>query len=114
MGKSPGRLPDRAIQMRVPDELLSAVDKWRSDQVPGLSRADAIRRLLGIGLTAAPQRSGAHFGALEAKEMAGEEVDRLSDRSASHEEQQARKRRLVKGPSEFREMRRDQPKKAAP
>jgi hypothetical protein len=40
--------------------------------------------------------------------MAGDAIDRLSDASASLEEQQKRKRKLIKGPLEFREMRKDQ------
>jgi hypothetical protein len=37
-------------------------------------------------------------------------IDRLADKSASPEEQAKRKRRLMKGPPEFREMRDDLPK----
>jgi len=37
--------------------------------------------------------------------MAAQEVDRLSDPSATDEERQLRKRRLIKGPKEFRDIR---------
>ena len=37
--------------------------------------------------------------------MAGCTLDRFTDKSAPAEEQAKRKRRLLKGPSEFREMR---------
>jgi hypothetical protein len=37
--------------------------------------------------------------------MAGREIDRVADKSAPTEEQARRKRRLIKGPPEFREMR---------
>jgi hypothetical protein len=37
--------------------------------------------------------------------MAGQEIDRLSDPLASDEERQIRKRRLIKGPKEFRDIR---------
>ncbi len=43
----------------------------------------------------------------KAAEMAGEQIDRLADRSATHDEQTTRKRRLLKGPKEFRNMRTD-------
>jgi hypothetical protein len=43
--------------------------------------------------------------AAKAREMAGQEIDRLSDPSATDEERQRRKRRLVKGPKEFRDVR---------
>jgi len=42
--------------------------------------------------------------------MAGKMIDQLADKSASPEEQAKRKRRLMKGPPEFREMRGDLPK----
>jgi hypothetical protein len=37
--------------------------------------------------------------------MAAQEIDRISDPSATEEERQVRKRRLIKGPKEFREIR---------
>ena len=43
--------------------------------------------------------------AAKAMEMAGQEIDRLSDLSATEEERQRRKRRLLKGPKEFRDIR---------
>jgi hypothetical protein len=41
--------------------------------------------------------------------MAGEAIDRQADQSATVEERESRKRRLLKGPAEFRELRRDHP-----
>jgi hypothetical protein len=46
----------------------------------------------------------------KALEMASQEIDRLSDRSATDEERQRRKRRLLKGPKEFRDVRGRRPK----
>jgi hypothetical protein len=43
--------------------------------------------------------------AAKARAMAGQEIDRLSDLSATEEERQRRKRRLLKGPKEFRDVR---------
>lgn len=45
----------------------------------------------------------------KAAEMAGEAIDQQADLSASSEEQESRKQRLLKGPAEFRELRRDHP-----
>jgi hypothetical protein len=46
-----------------------------------------------------------------AAELAGQTLDRLvGDRSASSEERDSRKRKLLKGPKEFRALRRDQRK----
>ena len=43
--------------------------------------------------------------AAKAREMAGQEIDRLIDPSATDEERQRRKRRLLKGPKELRDIR---------
>jgi ribosomal protein S27E len=43
--------------------------------------------------------------AAKAREMASQEIERLSDTSATDEERQRRKRRLLKGPKEFRDIR---------
>jgi len=45
--------------------------------------------------------------AQKAHEIAPEHLDRLMDKSAPAEEQAIRKRRLLKGPEEFRDVRRD-------
>jgi len=42
--------------------------------------------------------------------LASREIDRLSDPSATDEERQLRKRRLIKGPKEFRDLPRNRPK----
>jgi ribosomal protein S27E len=47
--------------------------------------------------------------AAKAREMASQEIDRLSDTSATDEERQRRKRRLLKGPKEFRDIRGNRP-----
>jgi hypothetical protein len=39
--------------------------------------------------------------------MAGQQIDKLADSSATNEERQQRKRRLLKGPKEFRDIRGD-------
>jgi hypothetical protein len=46
----------------------------------------------------------------KALDLAGQQIDELGDQSASAEERQARKRRLLKGPGEFRDIRGDLPK----
>jgi len=42
---------------------------------------------------------------LQAHDLASNQIDRLGDPSATDEERQQRKRRLLKGPKEFREIR---------
>ncbi len=46
----------------------------------------------------------------KAAELAAREIDRIGDPSASGEERASRKRRLLHGPKEFRDIRGDQPK----
>lgn len=46
----------------------------------------------------------------KAAKMAGREIDRLGDQAATSEERAKRKRRLIKGPREFRDLRGGLPK----
>ena len=59
-------------------------------------------------MTASKQDTPA-TGKTKAADMAGEAIDRHADLSASSEEQERRKRKLLKGPKEFRDLRRDHP-----
>ncbi len=52
MGRPPGRVQDRLFQMRASEDFLEFVDKWRSKQDDKPSRAEAIRRLVELGLKA--------------------------------------------------------------
>jgi hypothetical protein len=49
--------------------------------------------------------------AARAKELAGAQIDKMSDASATGEERTERKRRLTRGPTEFRQGRLYQPRK---
>jgi hypothetical protein len=81
----------------------------RQPDKPG--RSEAIRRLLELGLTvpARPRQPSAERAKM-AHEMAAEHLDLLTDKSAPAEEQAIRKRRLLKGPEELRDIRRDRAK----
>ena len=70
------------------EQFLELAKKWMSD-------AESIDR----GIELRPKE------AAKASEMAGEEIDRLGDPLATDEERQLRKRRLIKGPQEFRDIR---------
>jgi hypothetical protein len=89
------------IMVRLQPDPLAGVDRWASSQEDSPSRPEAIRRLVDLGLASA-QRAGTRA---KASEMAGQEIDRLGDPSATDEERQLRKRRLIKGPNEFRDIR---------
>ena len=104
---------EKQFQMRVSDQFLRTIDDWRRKQPDLPSRAEAVRRLVDAGLSQnQPRPAGAHKGASRAKELAGKEVDRASDASATHEQRQSRKRRILKGPAEFRHLRKDLPKRS--
>ena len=103
------------ILVRVQPTQLAGMDTWIENQAPGLTRPEAIRRLIEIGLARSPpseRLTGARqlASASKAKELAGETIDRLVDPTAPDEEKAIRKRRLLKGPEEFREVRVDRAK----
>jgi CspA family cold shock protein len=91
-------------------ENLARVDRWAASRKDGPSRSEAIRRLVELGLTLAQRAGVRRRKATQAAEMASEEIDRLGDPSATDEERQRRKRRLLKGPKEFQDLRRNRRK----
>jgi hypothetical protein len=70
------------------EQFLELAEKWMSD-------AESIDQ----GIEPRPTEAD------KASEMAGEEIDRLGDPLATDEERRLRKRRLIKGPQEFRDIR---------
>jgi len=96
------------IGLRCREPFLQAVDGWRKWQDNKPSRPAAIVRLaeLGLAMSGSRGRPISPKGASRAADMAGQEIDRLGDHSATVEERAKRKRRLLKGPREFRHMRR--------
>ena len=98
------------IGLRLEPATLARVDRWAASQQDDPSRPEAIRRLVELALGIV-QRAGVRTKkAAKAAEMAGEEIDRLGDVSATDEERQLRKRRLIRGPKEFLDLRRNRPK----
>jgi hypothetical protein len=97
------------VGVRMLDSPLAAVDAWIAKQKePDLSRPEAIRRLVELGLTVKTKGRQASEGQkLRAREMAGKAIDKLTDTTAAPDDQAARKKRLLKGPEEFREVRVD-------
>jgi metal-responsive CopG/Arc/MetJ family transcriptional regulator len=99
-----GRDPVTAV--RLPRNIWAQIDRWRREH--GVrTRSEAIRRLVEQALGSDPERRPSRQAAAKASELAGQEIDRLADPSATKEEQAKRKRRLIKGPREFRRARRD-------
>jgi hypothetical protein len=104
------------IGVRLQPVPLAQVDRWAASQKEKPGRPEAIRRLLELALAKtstkrgtepdSPHRAGMRAKkAADASEMASLELDRMGDPSATDEERQLRKRRLMKGPKEFRDIR---------
>jgi metal-responsive CopG/Arc/MetJ family transcriptional regulator len=92
--------------------LRSRLDEWSKKQGDQPSRSEAIRRLVDWALAhATSKRPASKKMAHKASKLAAREIEHLGDTFQTREEQQRRKRRLIHGPSEFREIRGDQPKK---
>jgi hypothetical protein len=96
--------------LRLQAGLLARIDRWAASQEDDPSRPEAIRRLVELGLALAQPARVRTKKAAQAAEMASQEIDRLGDPSATDEERQLRKRRLIRGPREFRDLRRNRPK----
>ncbi len=105
--KKGGVYPVTAV--RLSPALGAEVDDWASSQEDTPTRSEAIRRLVELGLTvkAKPKQAA---GAVRAKELATNAIDKMIDPLASPEERAQRRRRITTGPSEFREDRVDLPK----
>jgi hypothetical protein len=104
--------PTVQVLVRFEPAEVERVDRWRLHRTDQLSRPEAIRRLVASGLAKTkPLANATAVGRLSNKavskssELAGKTIDRLSDQSAPLEEQEKRKRRLLKGPMEFRDIR---------
>jgi hypothetical protein len=126
------------VVVRLQPDPLSALDKWAARQTDKPTRAEAIRRLVERGLTGktkarpsaalvadlaadaidslgpkvkAPARPVGKPGRrLRAQELAAKTIEKIIDPAAPPEERTERKRRLTKGPAEFRDARVDQAK----
>jgi len=105
-----GRDPVTAI--RLPEDLRVRVEAWAIKLSDTPSRSEAIRRLVEMGLASArpPIAKASRKTVARASKLAGQMIDTLSDGTAPIEEREKRKRRLIKGPPEFREMRTDLPR----
>ena len=92
--------------------MIDAIDKWRAKKKPLPNVSEAIRQLVQLGLKAqAPTKPIRNTpNKLRAAELAAKAIDGMVDPLAPAEERAQRRRRLTKGPPEFREHRVDLPK----
>jgi Arc/MetJ-type ribon-helix-helix transcriptional regulator len=99
---------DPAVTVRLPKNLLRNVDAWAKWKE--FDRSEAIRVLLQSAFQEQMQFVLAGDNAERAANLAANAVKKIADKSQPAEEQQRRKRALIKGPKEFREIREDLPK----
>jgi hypothetical protein len=95
------------IGVRIQPPQLALLDGWIDQQPDKPSRPEAVRRLLGTALAQSSDQSTAK----KASAIASRTADLLVDKSVPVEEQERRKRALIKGPREFRNIREDLPKR---
>jgi len=97
--------------VRFSQSLTAAIDGWA--EMHHLNRSDAIRQLVELGLKAAPLTGPErtvrdHSGEIEHEAIS--RINGLLDPSLPADERERRIRRLVEGPPEFTELRRDLPR----
>jgi hypothetical protein len=96
------------LGVRIHPPQLAALEGWIAQQSDKPSRPEAVRRLLDFALAQSSDQN--KQTAQKASEIAARTADRIVDKSVPPEEQDRRKRALIKGPKEFRDIREDQPK----
>jgi hypothetical protein len=90
---------------RMDAALIERLDAWRQKQNDMPSRAEAVRRLVEQALTSAEAGAVAIENQNKAAELAPREIDKMGAKIGQGEERSQRKRALIKGPIEFREIR---------
>jgi hypothetical protein len=111
--KSVGRPPTGVTPMmgfRAEPVLRASIVKWAENQPDMPTLSEATRRLVELGLTVkSAARPTAKAGA-RAAELAAKAIDKHADTSAPSAEREFRKNILLKGPSVFRDVRKDRAK----
>ncbi len=97
---------------RAPPVIRAEIARWAENQPDMPTLSEAIRRLVEIGLrgTPPPNATRSTPNKVRAAELAAKTIDTMIDPAAPPEERAQRRRRLTKGPTEFREDRVDLPK----
>jgi hypothetical protein len=100
------------VGVRVQPDMAKQLDDWRrqQDDLPG--RPEAMRRLLEQALSGVLSHIPATSKdtATRAAELAAKTIDKKIDSKAPAQERAVRKRKLLQGPSDFRESRKDRAK----
>jgi hypothetical protein len=104
---------DPMMGFRAAPALRASIVRWAENQIDNPSLSEATRRLVEIGIKAeSPIRPPREItDASRAAELATKAIEKIADPSAPADERDQRRRRLTKGPQEFREDRVDLPKR---
>jgi hypothetical protein len=102
------------VGVRLQSEQIKAIDAWAAKQSPPVTRPEAIRGMVDaiLHILAKDPAEKPKVGkqAARASEMAARTIEQKLDPTVPTEERAQRRRRLTKGPPEFREDRVDLPK----
>jgi hypothetical protein len=92
----------------MPRALIEEADAWAATN--STVRSEAIRRLVELGLTVRTKSAPSERQRAALADLASKTIDCLTASGSNNDEKASRKRRLIKGPEEFREVRVDRPK----
>jgi hypothetical protein len=109
-GQPVDRNPVSAVKL--PADLTADVDVWARAHT--ISRSEAIRRLVEIGLkseTAATVAPVSRHDAVAVEQLAASQINQFIDPGTPREERDRRIHRLTEGPPEFVDVRIDLPKR---
>jgi hypothetical protein len=101
---------DPMMGFRAAPVLRASIVKWAENQPDMPTLSEATRRLVELGLTVKSAVRPTAMAAARAAELAAKAIDKHTDASAPSAERESRKNRLLKGPSAFRDVRKDRAK----
>jgi hypothetical protein len=93
------------VSSRLPSAVVETVDDWALRNET--TRSDAIRRLVELGLTVKTKSAPSERQRAALADLASKAIDSLTVGTAESDVKASRKRRLLKGPEEFRDVRVD-------
>jgi hypothetical protein len=99
------------VGVRLQDDELKAIDSWARKQEPPVTRPYAIRCLVELGLSVKTKSAPSERQRADLADLASKAIDSVTVSTADTDEKAGRKRSLLTGPEEFREVRVDRPGK---
>jgi len=100
---------DAISAVKLSQKLTAEIDAWA--EAHQIGRSEAIRQLVELGLSVAPDAASRGPGLpSKVEELAIRQISLLLDPSLASDERERRIRRLIQGPAEFSEQRIDLPR----